>query len=96
MQTHVSNYVTDQLLNSSEFTVWDRTWGTNEETRSACCNTSEERLELGRLRGPDEERNFRAKRNPLLQMEAKGGGLFEMDWHERARLLRQLVDWQCR
>jgi hypothetical protein len=28
-------------------------------------------------------------------IEEKGGGIFEMDWYERAKLLRQMVDWQC-
>lgn len=83
------------LLNSSEFTVWDRPWPPNEEARGGCCNPSEERLELGRLRYLGEDPKDRVLRNPLKQMEARGGGLFELDWHERARLLRQLVDWQC-
>ncbi|WOO76837.1 uncharacterized protein LOC62_01G000452 [Vanrija pseudolonga] len=94
IQSHLSNYISDMLLNSSEFTVWDRPWPPNEEARGGCCNPSEERLELGRLRYLGEDPKDRVLRNPLKQMEARGGGLFELDWHERARLLRQLVDWQ--
>ncbi|KAL1413154.1 hypothetical protein Q8F55_000903 [Vanrija albida] len=94
IQSHLSNYISDMLLNSSEFTVWDRPWPPNEEARGGCCNPSEERLELGRLRYPGEDPKERVLRNPLKQIEARGGGLFELDWHERARLLRQLVDWQ--
>lgn len=83
------------LLNSSEFTVWDRPWAPHEEARAWCCNTSPDAQMLGRLRGPNEERAARVQKNPLVQIESKGGGLFELGWYERARLLRQLVDWQC-
>lgn len=94
VQSHVSNYISDMLLNSSEFTVWDRAWAPSEEARGDCCNKTPTRLELGRLRGPGEDKSARVKKNPLVQIERRGGGLFELDWYERARLLRQLVDWQ--
>jgi hypothetical protein len=63
--------------------VWDRPWAPHEEARGSCCTDNPERAEMGRLR------------NPIKVIEEKGGGIFEMDWHERAKLLRQLVDWQC-
>ena len=84
------------LLNSSEFTVWDRPWAPHEEIRASCCCSAEDREELGRLRYPGEPLSHRVKLNPILQAEEKGGGLFELDWRERAKLLRQLVDWQCK
>jgi hypothetical protein len=52
-----------------------------------------ERHRLGRL--DEEALQDRDVRNPLKQIEVRGGGLFELEWYERARLLRQLVDWQC-
>ncbi|CAK9784403.1 hypothetical protein CC85DRAFT_289190 [Cutaneotrichosporon oleaginosum] len=94
IQSHLSNYISDMLLNSTEFTVWDRPWAPHEEARGDCCNKSADRMLLGRLRGPNEEKQARVKKNPIAQMEKKGGGIFELDWYERARLLRQLVDWQ--
>lgn len=75
--------------------MWDRPWPINEENRGPCCNDDPDRAELGRLRHQGEPAADRAQRNPLKKMEEKGGGLFELDWAERARLLRQLVDWQC-
>ncbi len=33
---------------------------------------------------------FSGLRNPLLEK-----GLWELSWHERSTLLRQMVDWQC-
>lgn len=83
------------LLNSPEFTVWDRPWIANEEVRAGCCNNAVDRLEQGRLRDWHESLDVRVSRNPLKQAEERGGGLFELDWRERAKLLRQMVDWQC-
>ncbi|GMK57315.1 hypothetical protein CspeluHIS016_0401490 [Cutaneotrichosporon spelunceum] len=94
IQSHLSNYISDTLLNSQEFTVWDRAWAPHEEARAECCNKSADRGLLGRLRGPNEDKQARVKKNPIAQIEKKGGGIFELDWYERARLLRQLVDWQ--
>jgi len=94
IQSHLSNYISDAFLNSSEFTVWDRPWAPNEEVRAGCCNPSTDRHELGRLRYAGEPLAERAGRNPIKQIEQRGGGLFELDWRERAKLLRQLVDWQ--
>ncbi|WVO18106.1 hypothetical protein L204_105808 [Cryptococcus depauperatus] len=74
--------------------VWDRPWPLNEENRASCCTNDPFRSELGRLRYYGEPTWDRAKKNPLKRMEEKGGGLFELDWRERVRLLRQLVDWQ--
>ena len=42
---------------------------------------------------PDSER---LGRNPMKRIMEQGGGIFELDWRERAKILRQLVDWQCR
>jgi hypothetical protein len=50
---------------------------------------------MGRLRYPGEPLGERMEKNPIRQMESQGGGLFELSWWERAKLLRQLVDWQC-
>jgi hypothetical protein len=75
--------------------VWDRPWAPHEEARGSCCTDNPERAEMGRLRYPGEPLGDRAARNPIKVIEEKGGGIFEMDWHERAKLLRQLVDWQC-
>ncbi len=36
------------------------------------------------------EKHERLLRNPLLEK-----GLWELSWHERSTLLRQMVDWQC-
>ncbi|KIR57050.1 hypothetical protein I315_00211 [Cryptococcus gattii Ru294] len=94
IQSYLSNYISDQLATTSEWTVWDRPWPINEENRGPCCNDDPDRAELGRLRHQGEPAADRAQRNPLKKMEEKGGGLFELDWAERARLLRQLVDWQ--
>lgn len=94
VQHHLSTYINDALLGNSEFTVWDRPWAPNEEARGSCCTANPDRNELGRLRYPGEPLNERAKKNPIAQMEAAGGGIFELHWSERARLLRQLVDWQ--
>lgn len=94
IQSHLSNYISDQLLNSNEFTVWDEPWPQHEDQRGSCCSTAPDRLEQGRLRQPGEELKKRVERNPIKQMEAKGQGIFEMEWQERAKLLRQLVDWQ--
>ena len=96
IQHHLSNYIHDMLLNSTEFTVWDRPWAPNEEARSSCCSDSDDRKELGRLRYIGEPLEVRANKNPLKQIEQRGGGLFELDWRERAKLLRQMVDWQCK
>jgi hypothetical protein len=82
------------LLNSTEFTVWDRPWAPNEEARGPCCNESEDRTELGRLRYPGEPERERQKRNPMLKESVASEGVFGLDWRERAKLLRQLVDWQ--
>lgn len=95
IQHHLSNYISEQLLSSTEFTVWDRPWAPNEEARGGCCNKTPGRTELGRLRYAGEPPGERVERNPLRQIEKKGGGLFELDWRERASMLRQLVDWQC-
>ncbi|WVQ65582.1 uncharacterized protein L199_003760 [Kwoniella botswanensis] len=94
IQQQLSNYINDQLTNTSEWTVWDRGWPINEEDRGSCCTSDPHRSELGRLRYYGEPSNARASKNPISQVEQKGGGLFEMDWWERAKLLRQLVDWQ--
>ncbi|WVW84883.1 hypothetical protein I302_106918 [Kwoniella bestiolae CBS 10118] len=94
IQQQLSNYITDQLTNTSEWTVWDRGWPINEEDRGSCCTSDPYRSELGRLRYYGEPSNARAAKNPITQVEARGGGLFELDWRERASLLRQLVDWQ--
>nr|ODN85338.1 hypothetical protein L203_04947 [Cryptococcus depauperatus CBS 7841] len=94
IQHHLSSYITDQLISNSEWTVWDRPWPLNEENRASCCTNDPFRSELGRLRYYGEPTWDRAKKNPLKRMEEKGGGLFELDWRERVRLLRQLVDWQ--
>lgn len=96
IQSYLSNYISDQLATTSEWTVWDRPWPINEENRGSCCTDDPDRAELGRLRYQGEPAADRVQRNPLKRMEEKGGGLFELDWAERARLLRQLVDWQCR
>lgn len=81
---------------SPEFTVWDRPWEPHEEATSSCCKPDlEGRLRVGRLRDDDEAPDARERRNPLKQIEERGGGLFELHWKERVRLLRQLVDWQC-
>lgn len=95
VQSSLSNYITDQLLNSPEFTVWDRAWPANEEVRGGCCNSARDRTELGRLRYIGEPVSERAAKNPIKQQVDRGGGIFEMDWRERIKLLRQLVDWQC-
>lgn len=89
------SHISEQMLGPSEFTVWDRPWAPNEEARGSCCNSSSDRTELGKLRYAGEPAAERLGRNPLVQAERKGGGLFELDWRERAGLLRQLVDWQC-
>ncbi|UOH80730.1 hypothetical protein LQV05_003387 [Cryptococcus neoformans] len=94
IQSYLSNYISDQLATTSEWTVWDRPWPINEENRGSCCTDDPDRAELGRLRYQGEPAADRVRRNPLKRMEEKGGGLFELDWAERARLLRQLVDWQ--
>jgi hypothetical protein len=94
VQTHLSNYITDQLLSSPEFTVWDRPWAPNEEARGSCCTDAPDRQEWGRLQYSGEPIADRAKKNPIFQAEQRGGGLFELSWIERAKLLRQLVDWQ--
>jgi len=95
IQNQLSNYFNDQLLNSTEFTVWDRAWAANEEVRGGCCNSAEDRMELGRLRYIGEPVNERVGKNPIKKQVDKGGGIFEMDWRDRAKMLRQLVDWQC-
>ncbi|WWD18646.1 hypothetical protein CI109_103099 [Kwoniella shandongensis] len=94
IQSQISNYITETLTNTSEWTVWDRTWPINEEDRGECCSTDPHRDELGRLRYYGEPKSARAKLNPLTKIEEQGGGLFELEWVERAKLLRQLVDWQ--
>ncbi|KAK6907994.1 hypothetical protein I203_101995 [Kwoniella mangroviensis CBS 8507] len=94
VQQQTSNHINDQLTNTSEWTVWDRGWPINEEDRGSCCTSDPHRSELGRLRYYGEPSNARASKNPISQVEQKGGGLFEIDWWERAKLLRQLVDWQ--
>ncbi|EIW67671.1 hypothetical protein TREMEDRAFT_14561, partial [Tremella mesenterica DSM 1558] len=94
IQLHLSIYIHEMLLNSTEFTVWDRPWAPHEEARSGCCNPSEQRKELGRLRYVGEPLETRTYKNPLKQVEKRGGGLFELNWRERAKLLRQMVDWQ--
>ncbi|WVQ96511.1 hypothetical protein IAU59_003616 [Kwoniella sp. CBS 9459] len=94
IQSQLSAYITDQLTNSTEWTVWDRGWPINEADRGACCTSNRHRTELGRLRYPGEPLNERAARNPIKQIEEKGGGIFELDWRERVKMLRQLVDWQ--
>lgn len=95
IQTSLSNYISEQLLNSAEFTVWDRPWASNEEVRGGCCNDAPNRTELGRLRYYGEPPRDRVDKNPIKRIMEKGGGLFELDWRDRAKLLRQLVDWQC-
>ena len=95
IQSHLSNFISDMLLHSTDFTVWDRPWAPNEEARAGCCNKSADRHELGRLRYVGEPLVERARKNPIKRIEEQGGGLFELDWRERAKLLRQLVDWQC-
>lgn len=95
IQSSLSNYISDQLLNSAEFTVWDRPWAANEEVRGPCCNDADNRTELGRLRYYGEPPQDRVDKNPIKRMMEKGGGIFELDWRDRAKLLRQLVDWQC-
>jgi len=95
IQKSLSNYIDDQLLNSTEFTVWDRAWAANEEVRGGCCNSAEDRMELGRLRYFGEPLNERVAKNPIKKQVEKGGGIFEMDWRDRVKMLRQLVDWQC-
>ncbi|BEI86219.1 hypothetical protein CcaverHIS002_0605060 [Cutaneotrichosporon cavernicola] len=95
IQSHLSNYISDMLLNSQEFTVWDRPWAPHEEARAECCNKSADRGLLGRLRGPNEDKQTRVKKNPIAQIEKKGGGNIRARLvRARARLLRQLVDWQ--
>ncbi|KAL7423050.1 hypothetical protein Q5752_002349 [Cryptotrichosporon argae] len=94
VQAHLSSYITEHLHYSPEFTVWDRPWPAHEDARGPCCSDQPNRLELGRLRYAGEEPIERTKRNPIRQVEERGGGLFELDWRERAALLRQLVDWQ--
>ncbi|WVQ85019.1 hypothetical protein IAT38_007183 [Cryptococcus sp. DSM 104549] len=94
IQSHISNHITEMLTTTSEWTVWDRPWPINEENRGGCCIDDPHRLELGRLRYHGEPAGERAANNPLKRVEEQGGGLFELDWRERARLLRQLVDWQ--
>ncbi|WVQ73318.1 hypothetical protein IAR50_002886 [Cryptococcus sp. DSM 104548] len=95
IQSITSSYITEKLSETSEWTVWDRLWPLNEEQRASCCLTDDpHRGELGRLRYPGEPMGARAARNPIKRVEARGGGLFEMDWRERVGLLRQLVDWQ--
>lgn len=96
IQGSLSNYISDQLLNTTEFTVWDRPWASNEEVRGGCCNDASNRTELGRLRYYGEPPQDRVEKNPIKRMVDQGGGLFELDWRERAKLLRQLVDWQCK
>lgn len=82
------------LETSHEFTVWDEPWLPNEESRGGCCTKDEDRQLRGRLRAPGEERKARLSKNPLKRMEETGQGVFELEWSERAKLLRQLVDWQ--
>ncbi|ORX37258.1 hypothetical protein BD324DRAFT_625436 [Kockovaella imperatae] len=94
IQHHLSAYISYALLNDRDFTVWDRPWAPNEQARGSCCNSSPERSELGRLRYEGEPLEEREKKNPIKQVEERGGGLFELSWSERAKLLRQLVDWQ--
>ena len=94
VQHHLSNYISEALLSSTDFTVWDRPWAPNEDVRAGCCNDSINRQELGRLRYSGEPLVDRTRKNPLKRIEEQGGGLFELDWRERACLLRQLVDWQ--
>ncbi|WVF68996.1 hypothetical protein IAT40_003770 [Kwoniella sp. CBS 6097] len=94
IQSLLSAYITDQLTNSTEWTVWDRGWPINEADRGSCCTSNPHRGELGRLRYPGEPLNERAAKNPIRQIEEKGGGIFELDWKERVKMLRQLVDWQ--
>lgn len=74
--------------------MWDRPWAPNEEARGACCITASDRLELGRLRYPGEPASERLERNPMKKIMDRGGGVFELDWRERVKILRQLVDWQ--
>lgn len=94
IQSQLSSYISDQLRDSNEFTVWDDPWPQHEDQRGACCSTAPDRLEQGRLRQLGEDPRARVERNPIKQMEKKGQGIFELDWQERAKLLRQLVDWQ--
>ncbi|WVR06507.1 hypothetical protein IAU60_003538 [Kwoniella sp. DSM 27419] len=94
IQAQVSNYISDKLTNTSEWTVWDRGWPINEEDRGMCCIDDPYRTELGRLRYAGESMSTRGEKNPLKRIEKLGGGLFELDWKERVRILRQLVDWQ--
>jgi hypothetical protein len=51
-------------------------------------------MELGRLRYFGEPLNERVAKNPIKKQIEKGGGIFEMDWRDRVKMLRQLVDWQ--
>ncbi|TYJ56437.1 hypothetical protein B9479_002840 [Cryptococcus floricola] len=95
IQSSISSYISEKLSETSEWTVWDRPWPLNEEQRASCCLTDDPyRAELGRLRYPGESMGARVERNPIKRVEAKGGGLFEMDWRDRVALMRQLVDWQ--
>lgn len=74
--------------------MWDDPWPAREDQRGSCCSTDPDRLELGRLRQPGEDVRERVERNPLKRVMDKGGSLWELDWQERAKLLRQFVDWQ--
>jgi hypothetical protein len=89
------------MLKTTEWTVWDAAWSPHDHKLSGCCFTDAERgidAFSAKLRGGLRAEGGLAERghlNPLKQMEERGGGLFELDWQERATLLRQLVDWQC-
>jgi hypothetical protein len=95
VQKLLSQYIDEHLSTSPEFTVWDRPWAPNEEVRSGCCTSAPNRQELGRLRYPGEPDSERLGRNPMKKIMEQGGGVFELDWRERVKILRQLVDWQC-
>ncbi|WWC70942.1 uncharacterized protein I206_104894 [Kwoniella pini CBS 10737] len=94
VQSQLSNYIDIKLSQTSEWTVWDRGWPINEEDRGSCCTSDPFRSELGRLRYYGEPSNARAAKNPIRQVEERGGGIFELDWTEKVAILRQMVDWQ--
>lgn len=78
--------------------MWDRPWAPNEDGRASCCRTDlddEERMDLGRLRYRGEPMSERGKQNPIQGFENGSGGLWTLPWEDRAKLLRQMVDWQC-
>ncbi|ORY25948.1 hypothetical protein BCR39DRAFT_498733 [Naematelia encephala] len=94
VQAKLSEYISDMLAQSTEFTVWDHEWAHNEEARGSCCTSNPDRLYLGRLLHGGETVEDRVEKNPIRRMQKENKGLFELDWQERVKLLRQLVDWQ--